>query len=152
MLTHSTYEKFKKDNNLFVLGLSDSTCVACCVNEPMLSRLHSDFKQGLYTHKGKNVLIARADLSKNLPFVENEGISPQSVPAIFVYFDKNYYLYEGNKDSKEELLSFINRIITPLVHLKTEEDVIAFLDLKREWNEQTKFFDKAPVSLEDLYR
>ena len=115
VLTQPAYEKFKKDNNLFVLGLSDSTCSACCVSEPMLSRLHADFKEGLYTHKGKNLLLARADISRNHPFIENEGISPQSSPAVFVYFDKAYYLFEGNRDSKEELLSFINRIITPLV-------------------------------------
>ncbi len=39
-----------------------------------------------------------------------------------------------------------------MVQLKTEEDVIAFLDNRNEWAEKTKFFEKSPVSLADLYR
>lgn len=42
VLTKTTYDKFKKDNNIFILGLSDSTCSGCCVSEPMLSNLHQD--------------------------------------------------------------------------------------------------------------
>lgn len=36
--------------------------------------------------------------------------------------------------------------------LKTDEEVEAFLDVNKEYEEKTKFFEKAPVSLGDVFK
>jgi hypothetical protein len=50
-LTDKNYATFKKKNQLFVLGLSDSTCETCCHSEPLLSRLREEFQVGNYLNK-----------------------------------------------------------------------------------------------------
>ena len=50
-------------------------------------------------------------------------------PAIHIYFDGSFYLFEGNIESLPELLHFMNKIINPLITLTTEEEVEAFLNL-----------------------
>jgi hypothetical protein len=72
--------------------------------------------------------------------MEKEGLRLDMAPGIFVHFDGSYYPYEGDKNSLTQLLHFINKIITPVLELQTEEDLINFLDLEREPNETTKFF------------
>lgn len=96
----------------------------------------------MYMHKKRRISIARVDIAKKYAFVERENIRSDNLPSIVVYFDGNYYLYEGNKDSKEELLHFINKIINPIVPLKTDDEVENFLNLNLEHVEKTKFFEK----------
>ena len=38
-LNSNNFNKFKKDNKLFVLGISDSDCDDCCSSEPLLRDL-----------------------------------------------------------------------------------------------------------------
>lgn len=48
-------------------------------------------------------------------------------------------------------MHFINKIITPVLELETEEDLINFLDLSKEPNETTKFFANKKVPLGNDY-
>jgi hypothetical protein len=44
------FEKFKKDNEVFVLGISDSQCEHCCFTEGMLNSVHSGFQTQMHTY------------------------------------------------------------------------------------------------------
>ena len=124
-----------------MLGISDSNCPLCCTTEPLLNKIHKDFKQDLFLFKQKQIEIARVDISQKYAFIEKEQITSEAAPTIAVFYDGRYYIYDGSKDSKEELIHFINRVINPIVQLKTDEDVENFLDVNKEWQEKTKFFD-----------
>ncbi|CDW90844.1 UNKNOWN [Stylonychia lemnae] len=151
-LTQSNFEKFKKANNLFVLGLSDSGCPQCCTSEELLLSLQQDFSTSKYLNKKNKIKIARLDISKKYDFIEKEGIMTQSSPSMFVYFDGQYYIFEGNVQSKVEFLHFMNKIINPLITLKTDEDVQKFLNQNEEFQENTKFFDKNYLALGDVFK
>jgi len=84
--------------------------------------------------------------------MEKEQITSEAAPTIAVFYDGSYYIYDGNKDSKEEMLHFINRVINPIVQLKTDEDVENFLDVNKEWQEKTKFFESQLVNLASIYK
>ena len=43
LLNAENFDEFKKDNKLFVLGVSDSNCGECCVSEPLLHAVWRDF-------------------------------------------------------------------------------------------------------------
>ena len=45
-----------------------------------------------------------------------------TVPGVYVWFDGVFYKFDSNGDPIS-LVHLINRLITPLVTLKTEEDV-----------------------------
>jgi hypothetical protein len=84
--------------------------------------------------------------------MDKEGIRSDNLPSIVVYYDGQYYLYEGSKDSKAELLHFMNKLINPLVQLKSDEEVENFLDLNQEHIEKTRFFEKAPLNMTEIYK
>jgi hypothetical protein len=49
------------------------------------------------------------------------------------------------------MMHFINKLINPVLTLKTEEEVEAFLNLDQEVREQTKFLETNPLPLGDIY-
>ncbi len=49
--------------------------------------------------------------------MEKEGLRLDMAPGIIVYFDGEYYPYDGEKTSLTQLLHFINKIITPVLEL-----------------------------------
>ena len=49
-LTQATFEKFKQDNEIFVLGISDSQCEQCCFTEGMLNLVHTGFQTQMHTY------------------------------------------------------------------------------------------------------
>jgi len=68
-LTTANFDKYKKSNNIFVMGISDSSCLGCCTSEEFLNDLYQDFQNEIYTFKGKKIPIARVDLSKKPDFI-----------------------------------------------------------------------------------
>jgi len=42
-ITGDTFEWFKKENEVFVLGISDNQCDHCCFTEGLLDYVHSGF-------------------------------------------------------------------------------------------------------------
>ena len=55
-----------------------------------------------------------------MTFLERENLRVDILPAIFIYFDKSYFMYTGDKNSLVSLLHFINKIITPMIELENE--------------------------------
>ena len=43
-LTEANFEKFKKENELFILAISDSQCLRCCFTEQFLDEIHTPQK------------------------------------------------------------------------------------------------------------
>lgn len=60
-LTDKNYNSFKKQNPLFVIGLSDSDCALCCTTERLLKNLQDEFKAKKYVYK---VRITRVNVSR----------------------------------------------------------------------------------------
>ena len=52
-ITNGNYLQFKKQNKLFVLGISDSACSECCTSESILFNLQEDFLDKVYTFQTK---------------------------------------------------------------------------------------------------
>ena len=50
-LTDKNYVKFKKQNSLFIIGMTDSQCDLCCSTESILKLLKEDFDAGNYKYK-----------------------------------------------------------------------------------------------------
>ena len=67
-----------------------------------------------------------------------------------MYKKGEYYPYDGYF-MRGMLLHFINRVINPVVVLKTESDVNNFLDSAHEWEEQTEFYKNKYEGLGDYY-
>lgn len=90
-------------------------------------------------------------MSQKYMFVEREGIRAESSPAIFVYYDGVFYPFDGNRTSIGPLIFFMNRLVTPLLSLETEQDLLNFLELSNEPNETTKFLSKSQLKMGSEY-
>lgn len=89
-------------------------------------------------------------------FLQETGISVNNVPAIYIFFDNKFYIHdidstEGNIEDPTTLLHLINKLMYPLLELKTEADVDAFLDLSQEPIETTNFFKNKQTNLNMYY-
>lgn len=150
-LTQKNYESFKKGKKLFVVGVSDKNCLQCCNSEYLLNEMQQVFANMTYTHKGKRIQVARADVASKAAFLDKESLRTDINPSIFVYLNGYYYMYEGNKTSLTEFLHFMNKIIYPVLELESEDDLLKFLELKNEPRELTKFFSKQKSPLGSIY-
>jgi hypothetical protein len=45
------------------------------------------------------------------------------MPAVVVYYDGEYFQYEGGKENIAEFMHFVNKMINPLVNITTEEEL-----------------------------
>jgi len=61
-LTQATFDQFKRDNEVFLLGISDIQCDHCCYTEGLLDLAWTGFKTQAHMYKGKRVKVARVDL------------------------------------------------------------------------------------------
>lgn len=50
-LSDNNFYEFKKNNKLYILGISDSDCPQCCTTEDLLNSLQKDFQAGLFKFK-----------------------------------------------------------------------------------------------------
>ena len=69
------------------------------------------------------------------------------IPSIYVYYDGTYYPYLNSLDSPTSLLHFINRLLHPLVYLKSKASIESFLSTPSEHSELTKFMLPTGTSL-----
>mmetsp|Transcript_16561 Transcript_16561/g.28176 ORF Transcript_16561/g.28176 Transcript_16561/m.28176 type:complete len:297 (+) Transcript_16561:287-1177(+) len=106
--------------------------------------------------KRRSIPIVRVDSSKKMDLFAKEGLPNKPQPSIQVYYDGTYYEYDGSfeveaseegGEGKIALLHFINRLLNPLVQLKSEEEIELFLDQKKEWVEKSKFIKGAAEDL-----
>lgn len=74
----------------------------------------------------------------------------KTVPKILVYKKGEYYPYEGYF-MRGMLLHFINRVINPVVYLKTPDEVEAFLETETEFEEKTEFYKNKFEGIGDYY-
>ena len=74
----------------------------------------------------------------------------KTVPKILVYKKGEYYPYEGYF-MRGMLLHFINRVINPVVYLKTVNEVEAFFETETEYEEKNEFFKNKFEGIGDYY-
>ncbi len=74
----------------------------------------------------------------------------KTVPKILVYKKGEYYPYEGYF-MRGMLLHFINRVINPVVYLKTASEVEAFLETANEYEEKNEFYKNKFEGIGDYY-
>lgn len=135
------------------MGIADSTCADCCQSEPLLKRISEDFKNKLHifaTKKVKEIVIpvVRVDMSDKSSFVEQQNLRTTDLPAVFVYYDGAYYSFSKESFGEpKKLIHLINRLLHPLVNLRSQEAIEAFLNVNAEHEEKTKFMMPTGVEL-----
>ena len=50
-LTVRNFDKFKAENEVFILGVSDNQCDHCCFTEGMLNSIYSGLQTMVHTYK-----------------------------------------------------------------------------------------------------
>lgn len=103
-LDSSNWDSFKKNNEVFILGISDSLCRTCCQNEPFLKKLQTIFHEGKFKYKGKKIPIARIDVSKKHAFMVRDDIMFETMPKIVICKDLRFFIFDGFMDREEMLL------------------------------------------------
>jgi len=89
-------------------------------------------------------------------FLEKTGMSMTNVPAVYVFFDGKYYIHDldstlGAIPDPTTLLNLMNKLMHPLLTLKSEQEVERFLDLSLEPEETTALLKKYPAYLGKYY-
>jgi hypothetical protein len=51
------------------------------------------------------------------------------LPAVYVVYNSKFYYFKGNKQAFDHFLHFLNRVIEPVVPLKTDSDVEEFFNI-----------------------
>ena len=62
----------------------------------------------------------------------------------------DYYSYNGFS-MVNMFFHFMNRVLTPMVHLKTLDEVSRFLEIDKEWKESTNFYKNKYESIQEVY-
>ena len=132
----------KRKKPYFIVGVGNSTCADCCHTEHILEQLDYMTEQGILSltedaKKGgkwegkrvhKKIPIARVDLADtaDMKLFQAQG---------YKFEDSQVYIVHGDREIKLDLTASIDdivhqmqRIMVPLVELKSEEDVQQFLD------------------------
>jgi hypothetical protein len=131
--------------------MSDSACEMCCQSETLLKELQSEFREGKYTHKKNKIKVARVDVAKKYNFIEKEYLRIETQPSVFIFYDGNFFMFEGAR-TVPEFLHWMNKIINPIVTLSTDDEIQKFLAFENEFEEKTKLFENNPVFLGDTYK
>jgi len=137
-LTKDNYEEFKKQNKVFLLGLSDSECTKCCYMERMISKL-KELLETEFKYKGKKIPVARIDIKTARGSFAKDLPNFNYYPKILLYKDGSYYSYM-NYLHYPLILYFINRVLYPTLVLNTTEEVNKFLDTTREHPDPSEFY------------
>lgn len=104
--------------------------------------------------KGEIVIpVARVDANKDVAFLEQQNLQTVDLPVVYVYYDGSYYkIWQGNWKQPKKVIHLINRLLHPLVNLKSEEAIEKFLNHNKEHEELTRFMMPKGITLrDDLY-
>lgn len=147
--TAEEYIQFKKAHKFFLLGLTSShvdDCPFCCGSEQILNDVSKHFESKTFSFETKKksepIQIARVDASLDHGFLFSDKLMEHDFPIIYVVYEGRFYPYDNTLSEPRLLIQFLNRLLHPLLGLKKESEVEAFLDLRELPNEQTKFFKK----------
>ena len=72
--------------------------------------------------------------------MEKEELFFESVPRVIIYKDSRFYGFDSGFDRLDLFLHHINRLITPLVKLETEDEIVNFLGLRLSDGELPEFW------------
>jgi len=89
------------------------------------------------------IKIARIDSEKNFEFVKSEGLREYDDPTIWVFHEGTFYSYDNSLGSIKHFLAFLNKIMVPLVQLKSENEVYDFMALDK-FVDNNKLYKNVP--------
>jgi len=78
--------------------------------------------------KVTQIKIARVDTEKAWDFIETDNLWTYEDPSIAVFFEGRYYPYDNTYEDPKYLLQFINKLLHPVLILKTESDMDKFMN------------------------
>jgi hypothetical protein len=134
----------------FILSVSRDGCDECCMGEIILHQIMQLFDKGDLQYNGKPIPVVRLDISKHYEMLEPTGIKLDSIPRHFLYHDGKYYLYD-EEDHLNAFIAFINRVLYPVLELKTEQQIKNFIDTSGEVIESTPFYKEKYRSVKDRF-
>lgn len=85
-------------------------------------------KNQTYVLNGKPIPIYRLDTSKNHKFMVTNNLVFAEHPQIYVYFQERFHHYQNSLNKAELFLHWLNRIVDPVVHLETKDQLAEFFD------------------------
>ena len=88
------WKELKKNHKVFIVSVSDSLCLSCCQDEPLLAKFIKD--RPTLKYKGKEIPVVRVDAAQKQDFIEEEGLSFSELPLTLIYFQGEFYV---NKES-----------------------------------------------------
>ena len=146
----SDFFAFKEKNPIFILGLTDSQCKKCCYGEVLLEDIIYAFRNGKVKYKHDKIPVVRADLLRDKKILEEENVRYEKIPKTYIHFNGAYIMYDGVQELGF-FLHTLNRLLYPVVLLRSESGVNRFLQLDQEWQEDTPFYRKGYMPMGDYY-
>ncbi|CAI2362257.1 unnamed protein product [Moneuplotes crassus] len=132
---------FQEKYEVFILGISDSSCDICCGGEIILEQITELFRNESLLYNNANIPIVRLDVQKHGEMLQGSGIMLDYLPRLFLYFKGKYYLY-NEEDNLNLFVHFINRVTSPVVDLTSNEQVERFIDTTKEFVESDSFYKR----------
>jgi len=85
--------------------------------------------------------------------IQQQNLRTTDLPAVYVYYDGDYYPIKADSYSEhKKVIHLMNRLLHPLVNLKSQEQIEEFLNVKKEHEEKTKFMMPTGITLrKELY-
>ena len=135
------WDEFVAKNDFFIVGAADSSCTKCCDSEPLLRDLLSFIKdKAVFSYPEKNkkqkkivrreIKLVRIDLN-NKELTEKLAKDHIWFPmgtTIYISINGRYLKYDGMFADFNMLAHHMQRAMTPLVNLTSEEQIMRFLD------------------------
>lgn len=100
-LNSDNIEKWKRENKLYIMGVSNSDCDECCYTESFLEELRLELRDPknerdyLNDYRDKDIRILRANLSNRKKMRPIEKSTFSTAPAIFIVKERQYHHYTG---------------------------------------------------------
>ena len=145
-----TLQQIEKEQEVFILGVSNSLWIEWWKGEIVLAQVRRLFDIQEFDYKKKPIPIVRLDEYYYSEMIEKSNIRLDGVPRLYLFYNSKYYVFSEG-DHLNLFLLFLNRIINPVVKLKTEELTEMFFNAKVEWIESTSFYKVKYRSIYDIF-
>jgi len=112
--------------------------------------MQSAFKNGIVAYKNQIIPIAWIDGMSEKYILTQNGIGVDNYPKYVVYNNGWYFGFPEGPDLNL-FFYFINKILYPVVILKTEEEIERFWNTELEWVEDTPFYKQGYFNISHIF-
>jgi hypothetical protein len=113
----------------------------------MLKYISEHLKNKSIGYKDMDIPIVRMNYNEYYESIPRENIVMDRLPKTLLYFKQKLYPFE-EVDNDKLFMHFMNRVLYPVVILKTKKDVIRFMDTSTQWVENTPFFKHGDINID----